>query len=326
MSDESTAFAARIRERYPEGLTGVFAVGGTRTTFVLEQTRNSNTPGRIQDFSAHGEYLITRYWQLIRNYFDLGGQNAIVTMFSFRGFYNRGAEYSELVTQEMLRLIDGGSIEFYRQNEIDPYFVGIDTLLHLPPDSLPYRVGRQLADFQASWPYQPGRCKVLWEMASIPLFSFWKAYRALSDEESAAFDAELAAQDNLEEVNRALYRRFSKTAFGTEVPMPHFYLGTNKSGDLKWRSPMPLALTSGDYMRMFYTPYPTLFITRETLQTILTDLAFKDRFYSDKTDYDGKYTRELIEAEYERVMQLSADPQTTLGLSRRVAQGQNGKA
>lgn len=317
MSDES--FAARIRERYPEGLTGVFAVGGTRTTYLLEQNRDSGDPGRIQDFSAQGSYLIKRYWQLINTYFELGGQNAIVTMFSFRGFYNRGAEYAELVTQEMLRLIDDRSVTFYLDNQIDPYFVGVDTLLHLPPETLPYRVGRQLAAFQQSWTYQPGRRKVLWEMASIPLYSFWKAYQAMNEDESAAFEAELESLTNLEDVNRLLYRRFSRAAYGTDIPMPHFYLGTNKSGDLKWRSPMPLALTSGDYMRMFYTPYPTLFITRETLQAILNDLAFKDRFYSAKTDYSGQYTPDLIQAEYERVIELSANPETTVGLSRRVA-------
>jgi hypothetical protein len=163
-------------------------------------------------------------------------------------------------------------------------------------------------------------------MASVPLFSFWKAYRAMDEAESAAFEAELESLTDLEEVNRLLYRRFSKAAYGTDVPMPHFYLGTNKSGDLKWRSPMPLALTSGDYMRMFYTPYPTLFITRETLKAILNDLAFKDRFYSAKTDYSGQYTRELIQAEYERVMELSANPETTVGLSRRVSTERKGTA
>jgi hypothetical protein len=200
MSDES--FAARIRERYPEGLTGVFAVGGTRTTYLLEQNRESGDPGRIRDFSEQGEYLIKRYWQLISTYFDLGGQNAIVTMFSFRGFYNRGAEYAELVTQEMLRLIDDRSIAFYRDNQIDPYFVGIDTLMHLPSETLPHRVGQQLSAFQQSWPYQPGRRKVLWEMASVPLYSFWKAYRAMNEDESAAFEAELESLTDLEEVNR----------------------------------------------------------------------------------------------------------------------------
>jgi hypothetical protein len=100
--------------------------------------------------------------------------------------------------------------------------------------------------------------------------------------------------------------------------MPHFYLGTNKSGDLKWRSPMPLSLSGGDYIRMFYTPYPTLFINRETLTVILEDLAFNKRFFSDKTDYKGQYTRELAQKEYQRVLALRDDPANVLGLSRRI--------
>jgi hypothetical protein len=140
----------------------------------------------------------------------------------------------------------------------------------------------------------------------------------MSEDENQQLRTEIEALTNLEDINRVLYRRFSCVVYGADVPMPHFYLGTNKSGDLKWRSPMPLALSGGDYLRMFYTPYPSLFITQETMQAILEDLAFKDRFYSAKTDYSGQYTTDLVQAEYDRVMELSANPATTVGLSRKV--------
>ena len=315
MSDD---FKARIQERYPEGLTGVFAVGGTRTTYILEQNRDKQNPGHIEDFAAHGDYLLRRYWDLIQNFFSLGGQNMIITAFSFRGFYNRGAEYGALITQEMGRFIDEGSARFYHDNQIDPYFTGIDTLLLQPEDSPIYQMGQQLAEFQNRWPYQEGRPKLVWEIASLPLYTFWQAFQDMTSEEHAHINSEIASQENLEDIYRSLYRRFSRAAYGTDIPMPHFYLGTNKSGDLKWRSPMPLALSGGDYLRMFYTPYPSLFIRRETLQAVLEDLAFKDRFYSAKTDYSGQYTPELVQAEYERVMELSSRPETTLGLSRKV--------
>lgn len=315
----SQSFAERIRARYPEGLTGVFAIGGTRTTYVLEQNRLTADPGRIESFATQGEYIVNRYWDFCRNFYGLGGQNMIITAFSFRGFYNRGAEYAELVTQEMLRLIGECALDFYRSNEVDPYFVGIDSMLVLPSDDPAHRVAQQFVDFQRQWPYQAGRRKLVWEMASIPLFSFWDTFQQMTDAERQVFDAQVRSQTNLEEMNRILYRHFSRAAYGTDIPMPHFYLGTNKSGDLKWRSPLPLALSGGDYLRMFYTPYPSLFTTAETMQKILEDLAFKDRFYSAKTDYSGQYTTELVQAEYDRVMDLSADPLTTLGLSRRVS-------
>ncbi len=311
-------FKARIQQRYPEGLTGVFAVGGTRTTYILEQNRDKANPGHIEDFAAHGDYLLRRYWDLIQTFFDLGGQNMIITAFSFRGFYNRGAEYGALITQEMGRFIDEGSAQFYRDNQIDPYFTGIDTLLLQPEDSPIYQIGQQFADFQNRWPYQDGRQKLVWEIASLPLYTFWQAFQDMTPEEREEVNSAIASEENLEDIYRSLYRRFSHAAYGTDIPMPHFYLGTNKSGDLKWRSPMPLALSGGDYLRMFYTPYPSLFIRRETLQTILEDLAFRDRFYSAKTDYSGQYTPELVQAEYERVMELSSRPETTLGLSRKV--------
>jgi hypothetical protein len=312
-------FAARIHERYPEGLTGVFAIGGTRTTFILDQNRDKEDPGKIDDFAAHGEYLLQRYLDFAEMFYSLGGQNMIITAFSFRGFYNRGKEYAHYLTAELLRLASPAAVEGYKRIGIDPYFVGIDSLLFMPEDSPIHQMAVQLKEFQANWDYQEGRKKLIWEIASIPLFSFWQAGLSTTEEEQGALQA-LIMEDNedLEAVYRHLYRHYSRKVYGTDVPMPHFYLGTNKSGDLKWRSPMPLALSGGDYIRSFYTPYPTLFLTRNGMMTILEDLAFGKRFFSDKTDYKGQYTRELAQSEYERVMELRRDHNGTLGLSRHV--------
>lgn len=312
-------FADRIRERYPEGLTGVFAIGGTRTTYILDQNRDKDDPGKIEDWSHHGEYLLRRYMEFAEMFFDLGGQNMIITALSFRGFYNRGEDYAYFVTKEMHRFIDDYALESYQRLNVDPYFTGIDTLLLFAEDSPVYQLGKTLYDFQAQWDYQPGRRKLIWEVASIPLYSFWRGSVDLSEQQQRALDASIADnEDQLEDVYRVLYRHFSTHAYGTDVPMPHFYLGTNKSGDLKWRSPMPLALSGGDYLRMFFTPYPTLFITPKIMRVMLEDLAFKERFFSDKSDYKGKFTTELAQAEYERVMRLRDDPNAILGLSRHV--------
>lgn len=314
----SEAFAQRIRERYPEGLTGIFAIGGTRTTYILEQNRDADDPGKIVDFAEHGRYMLQRYHDFIKMFFALGGQNMIITAFSFRGFYNRGQEYADLIVREFPAFINEMSCAFYRANNIDPYFAGIEPLLMSPEGSAMREVGEQFAEFQRTWDYQPGRQKLIWEIASIPLLTFWQMFDELTPEHQAQINAELDATPNFEQKYAVLYRHFARYAYGTDVPMPHFYLGTNKSGDVKWRSPMPITLSGGDYLRMFYTPYPTLFIKPQTMQRILEDLAFKERFFSDKTDYSGKYTRELAQAEYERIMTLSSDPENVLGLSRRV--------
>ncbi|MEP7288986.1 MAG: hypothetical protein ABI947_24800 [Chloroflexota bacterium] len=312
------AFASQIRERYPEGLTGIFAIGGTRTTYILEHNRHAADPGHIEDFADQGKFLLTRYLQLIQMFFELGGQNMILTAFSFRGFHNRGDEYQALAMQELVRIVGDEAQAFYREHGIDPYFVGIDTLSLLPEGSPAQQAGKILEAFQQSWNYTEGRRKLVWEVASMPLHTFWKVYASISEQDRFAFEAQVESMSNLEDIYRLYYKTFSQAIYGTEIPMPHFYLGTNKSGDLKWRSPMPLALSGGDYLRLFYTPYPTLFITAETMHSILEDLAFKDRFYSAKTDYASQYTPDLVQAEYDRVMALSADPQTTLGFSRKV--------
>jgi hypothetical protein len=311
-------FQEKIAARYPEGLTGIFAIGGTRTTYILEQNRFSNDPGRIDDFTAQGEFLQHRYQQFIQMFFDLGGQNMLIGAFSFLGFYNRGEEYAQLATAEMFRMMDDHWVAFYRDHYIDPYFVGIDTLLSLPEQNPGHALGKAFADFQQRWDYQPGRRKVIWEIASIPLVSLWDAYERMPAADKRALRDFSASTTDLEALQREYYRVFARIIFGTDVPMPHFYLGTNKSGDLKLRAPMPLALLGGEFVRLYYTPYPTLFLKPETLKAILSDLAFNDRFFSDKVDYAGKYTPSLVQAEYERVQQLASDPDVVLGYSRRV--------
>src|SRR5689334_16068572 len=103
---EGRAFSDRIRERYPEGLTGIFAPGGTRTTFILDRHRRHENPGEISDFAEYAEYGLDGLFDLIEIYFDLGVQNLIVPLFSYQGFYERGEDYAEKAARMSLRVID----------------------------------------------------------------------------------------------------------------------------------------------------------------------------------------------------------------------------
>lgn len=312
-------FARRMQERYPEGLTGVCAIGATRRTFILDQNRAAANPGQIEDFAAQGEYLLGRYFAFIEQFFGLGGQNIIITALSFRSFFERGDEYARVVVPEALRLIGDAACEQYQHLNADPYFIGLESLTILPPESPVYQMAQQFQMFQKRWVYGENRRKIVWEIATIPPLTFWRVIERMSEDERAAFNAEIAVAGGVDDLYHTLYTRFARAAYGTDIPVPQFYLGTNMSGDLKPRAPLPLALTGGDYLRMFYTPYPTLFMTETAMKVMLEDLAFGKRFHSMGTDYDGRYTPELAEAEYQRIMALSADPESTLGLSRRVA-------
>src|SRR3954468_11642033 len=152
-------FAQRIRERYPEGLTGLFAIGATRRTFILDRNRQQENPGHIADFSEQGAYLQEQYHKLISTFFGLGGQNMLIAALSFRSFFERGGEYAELVSQEVLRLMNDDACEFYRKGGIDPYFVGIDTLRLLPADSPAQKTAQAMTDFQRNWSCAEGRRK-----------------------------------------------------------------------------------------------------------------------------------------------------------------------
>ncbi len=312
-------FAARMRQRYPEGLTGIAAIGGTRTTYVLEHNRQRSDPGQIQNLWIYADYMLDSYLNFARMFFELGGQNLIMGVLAFQRFHDRGEEYAEFTAQATSQLAGDKAQAFYRDNEIDPYFIGIDTLLHLPEDQLPHRLAADLTAFQKNWQYQPGRRKLLWEIAPIPLYSFWRAAVTMGQEAQAALDAALAATTHLQEIHRLTYQFYSRAIYGTDLPIPHFYLGTNRKGDLKLRVMAPISLLCGGPFRMFYTPYPSLFTTRETLQAILEDLAFGTSLDPFKKDYSGQYTSEMIEAEYQRVVDLRDDPLSTVGLLRHIA-------
>jgi hypothetical protein len=313
---DTREFAARIHERFPEGLTGIFPIGGTRTTYVLEKNRHQPDPGRIDDFMDYATYLIERYFSFIRMYYDLGGHNMILPLFSYQGFFERGEKYAQMMYRICLWLIEDQFQDFYRANDIDPYFPGIDTLLHLPADNPAHGLGAAYATFHQQWQYREGRRKIVWEVAPIPFFSFWNAQHTLSDEARSQQASEITATTDLDVLYKQLYRFYARAAYGTELPVPHFYVGSNRNGDIKLRSPLSTSLLCGGPFRMFFTPYPTLFMKPATLQAIIEDVAYGKPRRSFQTDYQGQFTPEMAEAEYQRAMRLSADPDSTLGLTR----------
>ena len=179
---EDTSFSERIRAKFPEGLTGIFAIGGTRTGYILEHNRQQTEPGIIPIFD-YADDILDKYFNLIKMFFKFGGQNIIITILAYDRFDKRGEDYSEFISKATLVLINSKSVQFYSDYDIDPYFVGIDTLLQLPTTSSAYELGMKLSAFHQSWQYKAGRHKLIWEVAAIPLFSFWTAQSNMSAHE-----------------------------------------------------------------------------------------------------------------------------------------------
>jgi hypothetical protein len=313
-------FVQRVRSHFPEGLTGIIAVGGTRTSFILS-TEPGEAPGAALgkiDPKQYARSAAERYIGLLRMFFELGGQNLVVPVLSYQAFADeRGPEYTREYTG-FLRWLAGEEFQrAYRELDVDPYFCGIDTLLHLPEGYEARAMAETLREFRDGWEYAPGRRIVVWEVAPIPLYSFWRAAADLDPARRSALDAELAAVTDLDELYRRLFRFYAGSALGTEIPIPHFYLGTNRNGDLKLRAPMSLSMLCGGGFRAFFTPYPTLFLTAQALRTLIEDLMSGGGLRSFNKDYEGRYTSELLRSERERVLALRDDPRSTLGLLRR---------
>ena len=312
--DKDTQFAARIQEQYPEGLTGIFAIGGTRTAYILEHNRNSENPGEIDDFADYADYTLNQYMKLLSDFFVLGGQNLIIPPLSYQAFYERGDAYTHVILDYTRLLVSERATTVYKQYGVDPYFVGIDTLLHLPSTQAIHQLGIELKRFQEKWDYRKDRKKVIWEIAPIPLFSFWRADQVMPEDALWQLESSLGDTTDMREMYQSLYSYYSRAAIGTEIPVPHFYIGTNRNGDLKLRSMTPIALIAGGPFRMFYLPYPSFFMTRCVLKRILEDLAFGEKSRSKGYDYSGRYSEAQIEAEYQRVMKQVADRNAIIGL------------
>lgn len=322
MADAPT-FADRIQARYPEGLTGLFAIGGTRTTYILEHNRGKEDPGRIEDLSAFTSFLLQRYFDFTQTFFGLGGRNTIITALGVELFY-RSEQYVEFISRSTLALISDDAIKQYRVQSADPYFLGVEPLLLLPEGNPAHALGRRLRDFQASWAYDTSRNKIVWEIASIPLYVLWNAHNVMGTDASVALAETVTGHSNLYSISEALYTYYSRAAYGVEMPKPHFYLGTNRNGDLKLRSVLPSIFMSESSCRLYFTPYPSLMMTREAMQAMLEDLAFgEQKLRSRQMDYKDKYTPELAEAEYQRFRRLADDPSSLLGLTRSTGVGED---
>lgn len=313
---ELPLFAERVRQRFPEGLTAAISLGGTRTTYILVHNRHRPNPGHIDDFKHYANYLTDLYLNVASHFFDLGGQNLIHGALSYQSFYERGDEYTRAISKQTLLLISEKFIKYYRDKQVDPYFMGIDTLLSLHPSHPGYGLGRALDEFQRGWARQDGRRNLIWEIAPIPLYSFWRWQRNLSTQELAEIDQALVAAPDLPAVYQTLYRRFAEAAYGTYIPVPHFYVGTNRQGAIKLRMVMPPALMNGSPTRFFYTSYPNGLISRETMQRIIEDVAWGKTINAKQMDLTGEYTGAMAQAEYERVQRLLDDPGAITGMLR----------
>lgn len=313
MSTPSGEFAAVVREHFPEGLTGIISIGGTRTSYILEHD-SGDPPGKIADPAEYARFTRAGYVNLARMFFELGGQNLIMPVLSYQSFYERGQEYADRFARLVMWLIDDGFQRFYREEGIDPYFAGLEPLQRLAPETTGRQIASAFTAFRQTWAYQPGRRKLIWEIAPIPPLTFWQAVQSMSDADRHAFDQELSGERDMEALFQKLFRFYACAAFGTEIPEPHFYLGTNRKGDLKLRAQLSLALLPGRNVRLYYTPYPSLFTPRETLQTVLDDVIQGRGRRSRQKDYEGQMTHEMLIAERARVAALRANPHSTLGL------------
>jgi len=308
-------FTHKIRDHFNGELTGAITVSGTRTTYILEQSQSDQDPGAIKSFQEYADFLIPEYHRLIEMFFSLGVQNLIIPLYPYQVFYARGQEYAQLAMETTKFIIEDVFVAFYKKLNIDPYFAGLDSLEQFPPDHIAHELYQRINEFQNQWDYKSGHYKLIWEIAPIPLFSYQNHSHT---DTSQKLSEAISSTNDLREIYDQLYKYYSKAIYGVELPMPHFYIGSNRNGELKLRSMYPISMLAGDPFRLFYLPYPTLYLKENVLKAILNDLAFGESLRALKKDYSGQLTPEIVRAERQRILELSNDPDAVLGLTRHI--------
>lgn len=294
-----------IKKKYPEGLCGIFVFGGTRTSYATQIRRHATEPGAIESFQDYTEYGLTRSLEIIHNFFELGGKYAILEILDIHRIAGERGAYTNPAIDANYALIDEKRQQFYLENQIDPYFVGIDALLQLSESHLAYKLAKRLQEFQMSWSRDEAHCKLIYSIAPLPLYTFSKIqFELLSDE------------DNLLNLANKLYRQFSVASYGLYVPPPAFYIGQARNGSMQSASRLPLALDVTGKLRLYYTQYPSFYLSKTGLKTILDDLLYEsENGLNSKTyDYNGQITPEMAHEMHEYFSRLADDGESILGL------------
>lgn len=272
-------------------LSGIIVIGGTRTAYLID---HNLTNGKIHDFDHYAQYTREHYQRVIRNFFDLGGTHLIVTVSSWQLFIERGAKYSDLMTESLKMLADSQFNTFYEQQKITPYFVGLEALLDF--DNNIGNTARFLRD--TSYPI---RDKVLvFEIAPIPLLT-WQ----MTD------DVDVAGL-SLSEMYDKLYQHYSHKAYGIAMPIPQFYLGSARNG-IKLRAMYPSALTAGANTKYYFLPYPSIYLSKATLKRVIDDCNLTGN-RTKSFDYDGIFNSKITDTLREK-FEYYQDEDVVIGLT-----------
>lgn len=303
----------RIHERFPNGLTAVLATGGSRTWYILKHQQHHDNPGHIENLDEFMDVAHRANCHFIQMYLDCGGSHAIVPLFSPFQTNMRTEKYLEATWRNVCLLIDDETQKFYRDNDIHPYFAGLDTLLRLPHRHVLSQMATKLMQFQHNW--VGGTNNLIWEFAPVPLYTLWQTIRNLSDAEHHKIEIDIETfGTDLAAIHQLLYKRFAPVAYGTDFQSPHLYIGTNRNRDLKLRIHWPLSLDMTEGTRLYFTPYPSFFMTQDGMASVLEDVLSTKTFRSANTDYRGMISRQQAQGMYERFTRLASDKSNITGL------------
>ncbi len=287
-------------------ITAIISFGGTRMAYILEENRDRNNPGEI-DYPAYLDYCLQKIRNIISYYFQAGGKHLVLEGLDI-GLISgdRGDEYARIVSTYMIRLADDMA-EFYRSNNADVTFVGIDAIQELPQTHAARRMGEYLATFNETWQYDYGsRRQIIWNVAAIPLYTLYNISATVDNSDIDMLD--------LVQAEYEIYDRYAKQVYGFHLPMPDMYIGSNTNGDNPLSSRLPVALGVKYHFRSFYVPFPTFFLKQHHFDAIIADLSKKPQHDSYRLDYKGQLSTEAVQYAYEYYSKLAQEKNSITGL------------
>ncbi|MEO1253648.1 MAG: hypothetical protein AAFY41_02005 [Bacteroidota bacterium] len=276
-------------------VSGIIVVGGTRTAYIIDRQLSD---GKIIDFQDYANYCAEHYQRIITDFISLGGTHVQIPVYGWQAF-QRGDDYINAIAQSVLMLTNSDFDQFYRENNIQPYFSGLELLYQLPHEHPFHETLVHLETYKNNFKGSGDRA-VIWGIMPIPIL-------AITQAQQPDFSAL-----NADEIPSFLYEYYSKIVYGVECPLPDFYIGSARTGQIKLRTALHPSIAPGATTKYYWLQYPTIWLNRTTLEIIMIDCQ-KQYMNQSNFDYESQMTPMLLEELTTRFRNVINDTSKIIG-------------
>ena len=231
----------------------------------------------------------------------------IVPFFYYQGFKKRGDDYVNSDIGSFLQLVTEQFAPFYRANNVDSYFAGIDTLLHMPEAEITHQFGggwqifknsgsTSYDDENLSGRLRPYRCSRCYGHSRSWMKQRWHCWKRKSKQQLHLMTSPICCTS-------IIHVPFMEQRFRWRISI--------------WGPFETMIINYRQFCRCLYTMDVPSDCTIRRIPAFSPPLqCFGKSASSLGVDYRAEYTKESALVEYESYITLRDNPKSTIGLLR----------